>query len=85
MSEQPEPHVWGDITWIVAFRDKNTHEVVGPVWFHECKRKPTMWAKNRCYDNCQYAVMGGQGYGYDHGVPDSVLARQQWHDKERSS
>ena len=74
-----------EATWVVAFRDKNTHEVVGPVWFHECKQKPTLWAQTRCYDNCQYAIMDAQGYGYDNGVPDSVLQRQEWYDKENPS
>lgn len=67
-----------DTTWIVAFRSKDTHQIVGPIWYHECKRKPTNWAIARCYTSCQFAIMSGQGYDYDHGVPDSVLQALEW-------
>ena len=70
------------ITWIVAFRDKATHEVVGPVWFLEGKYRPLYWAKTSCYDNCEYAIMPANGYSYDTGVPDSVLQGLQWQDNE---
>ena len=72
--------------WVIAFRDKETHEVVGPVWFHEGKHRPTRWARQSCYDNCEYAIMANEDYyGYDNGVPDSVLQALQWQDKEQAS
>jgi len=84
--EEGEPIMEGK-TWIVAFRDKTSHEVVGPVWmFDECKRKPTAWARNRCYDGCEFAIVDGRDGHYVEGicmgVKESVLQRVPWFDKE---
>lgn len=69
--------------YIVVFRDKNSREVIGPVWtFEEATEKPVRWAESRCYENCEYAIVDGKD-GYYHegvlmGVKDSVLAHQEW-------